>query len=166
MSSTKNWHAIYVKSKFEKRVSAELQKLDIDHYLPLNKVLKQWSDRKKWVEEPLFRSYVFVCIEKPEYFKVLQVFGVVKYIAFEGQAVVIPPQQIQAIKYYLNEKTPIDVQDVVWEKGQKVEIIAGSLIGLTGELIEVKGKHILIIEIEAVGKSLLIQIPKSKLRII
>ena len=94
----KSWFAIYVKSRTEKKVSAELDKLGIDHYLPLLKVLKQWSDRKKWVIEPLFKSYIFVYIDTAQYYDVLKAINVVRYITFEGKAVAIPPQQIEAIK--------------------------------------------------------------------
>jgi len=162
----KNWYAVYVKSRSEKKVAAELQFLGIEHYLPLNKVLKQWSDRKKWVEEPLFRSYVFVKIEQKEYYTVLQINGVVKYVSFERKAVPVPEQQIEAIRYFLNEKDPAIVTAKNWEKGQKVEIISGSMTGLTGELVDFKGKYRVCIEIETIGKSLLIQVPKNKLRII
>ena len=162
----KKWYALYVKSRTEKKVSVELSYLEIEHYLPLQKVLKQWSDRKKWVEEPLFRSYIFVNITQAEYFKVLNVFGAVKYISFEGKAVIVPNQQIEAIRFYLNEKDPEKTDDLHWEKGQKVEVVSGSLTGLVGELVEVRGKHKVSIEIEAVGSALLLQIPKSKLRVI
>lgn len=164
--SNKSWYAIYVKSRTEKKVALELMYEDIDHYLPLIKCLKQWSDRKKWVEEPLFRSYVFVNIEQKDYFKVLQVQGAVKYISFEGSAVPIPEAQINAIKYYLEETDPENLDNIIWEKGQKVEVISGSMAGLSGELIEVRGKNKVKVEIEAVGSTLLINIPKSKLRIL
>ena len=164
--SKKTWYAIYVKSRTEKKVALELMYENIDHYLPLIKLLKQWSDRKKWVEEPLFRSYVFVNIEQKDYFKVLQINGAVKYISFEGSAVPIPEVQINAIKYYLEESSPDNIDRIKWDLGQKVEVISGSMTGLVGELIEIRGKHKVRVEIESVGSSLLIQIPKSKLRLI
>ncbi len=160
------WYAVYVKSRTEKKVASEFMHEDIDHYLPLIKRLKQWSDRKKWIEEPLFRSYVFVNIEQKDYYKVLQVQGAVKYISFEGHAVAIPEAQINAIKYYLEETDPDNIDDLSWKKGQKVEVISGSMTGLLGELIDVHGKHKVKVEIEAVGSTLLIHIPKSKLRIV
>lgn len=162
----KVWYAVYVKSRSEKKVAAELIALGIDHYLPLQKVLKQWSDRKKWVEEPLFRSYIFVKINQTDYYIVLNVTGAVKYISFEGKAVAVPEQQIEAIRYFLDEKDPEVMEDLHWEKGQKVEVISGSLTGLKGELIEVKGKNKVSVEIEAVAKTILLRIPKSKLRVI
>ena len=160
----KNWYAIYVKSRSEKKAALELTQRGIQNYLPLKKVLKQWSDRKKWVEEPLFRSYLFVHIDQQEYFDVLQAAGVVKYITFEGQAVSIPPKQIDAIRYFLEEKDFEETTFKDWKKGQSVEVVAGSLTGLTGKLIEFKGKHKLLVEIEAIGHSIHIQISKNQLR--
>ena len=162
----KIWYAIYVKSKSEKKVASELSWMEIDNYLPLKKVLKQWSDRKKWVEEPLFKSYVFVHINQDEYYAVLKIQGAVKYITFEGKAVAIPFRQIEAIRYYLNEKSPENVDILSWERGQKVEVISGSMTGLVGTLVQFKGKHRLIIEIEGIGHSINIQIQKNKLRAI
>lgn len=160
----KTWYAIYVKSKSEKKVAAELGVAGIAHYLPLKKTLKQWSDRKKWIEEPLFRSYVFVNIDQKDYYAVLQTHGVVKYISFEGKAVAIPSQQIDAIRYFLSEESPEELESYHWNEGQKVEIISGSMAGLIAKLVEIKGKNWLKIEIEAIGHSITIQIQKNKLK--
>ena len=160
------WYAVYVKSRAEKKVALEFDYEGVSYYLPLAKRLKQWSDRKKWVEEPLFRSYIFVNIEQKDYYKVLQVPGTVKYITFEGHAVPIPETQINAIKYYLEENDPENLDDSKWQKGIKIEIISGSMTGLKGELIEVRGKKTVKVEIEAIGSTLLIHVPKSKLKIL
>ncbi len=162
----KLWYAVYVKSRAEKKVALEFKYEGISYYLPLVKRLKQWSDRKKWVEDPLFRSYIFVNIEQKDYFKVLQVPGTVKYITFEGRAVPVPEVQINAIKYYLEENDPENLDDSKWQEGIKIEIISGSMSGLTGELIEVRGKKTVKVEIEAIGGTLLIHVPKSKLKIL
>jgi transcription antitermination factor NusG len=162
----KTWYAMYVKSRAEKKVATELEAAGIDYYLPLQKVLKQWSDRRKWIEEPLFRSYIFVHISNDEYYKALQVYGAVKYITFESKAVPIPPQQIEAVRYYLNEKDPENIDQQDWEKGKKVEIISGSMSGLIGELVDVKGKNRVSVEIDAVNRVILLKIPKSRLRVL
>ena len=161
----KTWYAIYVKSRTEKKVAVELEAEDIDFYLPLEKRLKQWSDRKKWVEEPLFRSYIFVHIENKDYYRAL-VRNTVKYITFEGKAVPVPPQQIEAVKMYLNEKEPIQPNDEDWETGKEVEVMAGKLTGLKGVLLEAKGRTRVKVEIEVVGSAIILQIPKSKLRLV
>ncbi len=160
------WHAIYVKFRSEKKVAVEYEAENINYYLPLIKVLKTWSDRKKWIEEPLFRSYIFVYVNASEYYKALNVPNALKYISFENKAVVIPNQQIEAIKFFLEETNPPTPEVNLLQKGMKVEIIQGSMTGLRGELVEVSGKKRVIIQIDVVAKSITLQIPASKLRII
>ena len=165
MRKEKTWYALYVKSRTEKKVALELEGTGIEFYLPLEKRLKQWSDRKKWVEEPLFRSYIFVHIGPKEYYKVLQTRGAVKYVSFEGKAVPVPPQQIDAIKIYLEEKDPEINADQVWEVGKEVEVMSGKLTGLKGKLIKVNGKNRVKVEIEVVGSAIILNIPRKHLRI-
>jgi transcription antitermination factor NusG len=162
----KVWYAVYCRSKAEKKAALELKLKGIDHYLPLVKRLKQWSDRKKWVEEPLFRSYIFVQILQKEYYEVLKNPHLVRYVTFEGKAVPIPEKQIEAIKLYLGETEPVSIDEIELLKGQKIEIIEGELIGLRGELIDVKGKQRVKVQIEVVGKSVVVHVPKSKLRVL
>jgi transcriptional antiterminator RfaH len=85
------WYAVYTRSRFEKQVLKGLQDQGIEAYLPLIKTVRQWSDRKKTVEVPLFSSYVFVHIDRRFYDQVLQTMGVVKYISFEGKTATPPP---------------------------------------------------------------------------
>jgi transcriptional antiterminator RfaH len=160
-----NWFALYTLPRAEKKAYAELVKKGITAYLPLMRTLKQWSDRKKWVEEPLFRSYIFVNIPENLYFDVLNTNGVVRYITFEGKAVPIPPQQIEAVRFFLSSDDPLPENIENYSPGQSVEVIKGPLKGLTGELIEVTGKHKVRIEISAIGQSLLITIPMGQLKL-
>ncbi|MCD4683117.1 MAG: UpxY family transcription antiterminator [Bacteroidales bacterium] len=166
MTAEKKWYAIYTKSRTEKKVYQELIASGVETYLPLIKTLKQWSDRKKWVEEPLFRSYLFVNITDSEYYRVLSSVGVVRYITFEGKAVTVPPKQILAIKQFINEEEDFTVDFDHFEIGDSVEVIRGSLMGLCGNLTEERGKQKVKIEIESVGKSILITIPRKHLRIL
>ncbi len=166
MGQQKSWYAIYSKSRSEKRVFEELKSAGIESYLPLIKVLKQWSDRKKWVELPLFRSYLFVNIEKKDYYKVLNIQGVVRYITFEGRAVAIPPGQILAIKQYINSEDELFEYSGEFSVGDQVEIYRGQLKGLSGHLIDIHGKQKVKIEIEGIGHSIALTIPKSYLKLI
>lgn len=163
--SEKTWYAIYVKSRNEKKVYARLLETGLDSFLPLQKTLKQWSDRKKWVEEPLFRSYLFVCIKKDEYYKVLGIIGVVKYISFEGKAVPVPEQQILAIKQFLNNEEDQLISFESFNIGDRVEIYRGALRGLIGNLVNIQGKQKVRIEIESIGQSIVLTIPRSYLKV-
>jgi transcription antitermination factor NusG len=161
-----NWFAVYTNPRAEKKIHSELLRKGIEAYLPLQRTLKLWSDRKKWVEEPLFRSYIFVHIPESQYFDVLNTPGVVRFITFEGKAVPVPEQQIEAIRYYLSsDEQPVSA-DPSLSPGQVVEVLKGPLRGLRGELVEVSGKHRVKVEISAIGQSIIVTVPSSQLRIL
>lgn len=164
-SRQKTWYAIYTKSRNEKKVCARLIEAGIETFLPQQKILKQWSDRKKWVEEPLFRSYLFVYISKDQYYKVLNIIGVVKYISFEGKAVPVPEKQILAIKQFLNQEEDQLTSSESFSIGDQVEIFRGALKGLSGNLVDMQGKQKVRIEIESIGQSIVLTIPKSYLKV-
>ena len=135
----------------------------IENYLPLQKTLKQWSDRRKLVSEPLFRSYVFVCINHQEHLSTLQTPGVVKFIIFERKAVPIPPLQIEAIRVFVDtgEEMLFDIPDI--EIGDRVVVTRGVLKGLEGTLVQVSNKHRMRIMIEGIQQSLHLKMPASYL---
>jgi transcriptional antiterminator RfaH len=153
------WYAAYTKPRNEKKVFTRLASTGIEVYLPLQRHLKQWSDRKKMVEEPLFRSYIFVKISQKDYYNVLNTVGVVRYITFEGKAVPIPDNQINIIKQLLEQDLEIEAVEDMLEPGTKVEVKFGSLMGLKGELIEHKGKQKVIVRFDHISHSLLVTLP-------
>lgn len=152
------WYAVYTKSRSEKKVYSQLQKSKIEAYLPLQKKLKIWSDRKKWVEEPLISSYVFVRIQEKEYLNVLNIPGIVNFVHFSGKAAPIPHNQIEMLQKVLNNGIEVEITDQELKPGDPVEIIGGSLKGICGELIEYKGNKKVLIKIEHVPNCFLINI--------
>ncbi|MEN8224113.1 MAG: UpxY family transcription antiterminator [Bacteroidota bacterium] len=163
-ASEKIWYALYTRSRSEKQVSDLLDRAGFEVYLPLQKTLKQWSDRKKWVEEPLFRSYIFVHITPPEYYGVLNTPGAVRYVTFEGKAVPIPPQQIEAIRQFVDTGQELPDVELDLEPGSRIDIIAGPMKGISGELMEIMGKKKVRIEIDGLGQSVLLELPASQIR--
>lgn len=159
------WYALYIRSRTEKKAYGILLKRGINAFLPMRKVIRQWSDRKKMVEVPLFNSYIFINITDREYLPALQVDGVVKFVTFEGKAVPIPPQQIEAIKAYIGEGSPVyDDATSDLEAGVNIEITRGPMMGLSGILLTLHGKHRVKVEIECVGQSLIIDVPRTSLK--
>ena len=156
-----HWLAAYTKPRNEKKVLERLQNEEVEVYLPLQKRLKQWSDRKKWVEEPLLRSYIFVKVTDKEYSKVLQVNGVVRYVTFEGKPVPIPENQIDILRLLLGEQVEIEAVNENIEPGELVEVIAGQLSGLKGELVKHNGKKKVVIRIDHISHLLLVTLPKG-----
>jgi len=162
-----NWHAVYVKSRSEKKAQKELQFKEIESYLPLQLRLRQWSDRKKWVEMPLIPGYLFVRISRKEYDPVLQSNFIVSYVRFEGIAAVIPDNQIDYLKLMLKQDNlDIEITRETFEPGQMIEVVSGPLIGLRAKLVRIKGKDKVAIELEQLGYSALIEISAGDIRIV
>ena len=161
------WYALYVKSRHEKKVHELLTQDGITAYLPLEKKLKFWSDRKKWVTEPLFRSYVFVYLDVSDYsiyLKVLQTDGVVKFVRFEGVPVPIPEKHILAIRMYEKSGELIsEKEEQELMVGDNVEVIAGPLKGVIGTLVNIGKKRKIRIIIEGLNHSVYVEIKRSYL---
>ena len=155
------WFAAYTKPRNEKKVYERLSEAGSETFLPLHKRMKQWSDRKKLVEEPLLRSYIFVRITEKEYFKVLNTFGVVRYVTFEGKAAPIPDNQIDILKLLVGEQVDIETTDEPIEPGEKIEVTIGPLRGLEGELVEHKGKSKVVVRLDHISHSLLVTLSKG-----
>jgi len=155
------WYAAYTHSRAEKKVALELSKLGIEHYLPLVLTIRQWSDRKKKVLIPLIHSYIFVHITPKQHLPVLQVSGVVKIVHFCGKPVPIPDWQIQNLKILLGAAVPMSTDCKDFEKGEEVQIMQGSLGGLRGKILHIKGQHKLVISISALDYNLTIDIDPS-----
>jgi transcription antitermination factor NusG len=158
---TPRWFAAYTKPKNEKKVLERLTAIGIEAYLPLQKRLKQWSDRKKVSEEPVIRSYIFVRIVEKDYYKVLNTAGVIRYITFEGKAAPIPDKQIEVLRQLLEQNLAIEAVEEQLQPGEMVEIRMGSMMGITGELVEHNGAKKVIIRIDHVSHSLLVTLPKE-----
>lgn len=161
----KHWHALYVRSRSERKVLTQLEDMGVEAYLPLITRIKQWSDRRKKVEEPLFRSYIFVHSSLRQYYDILSVYGVVRFVTFEHKAVVVPDNQIIAIKKYIDD--PLDDEQAARKNddlqvGQKVRITNGPLQGLMGKLVSINSKRRLVVYIESVGQVIPVNIARAK----
>lgn len=158
------WYALYVHSRAEKKVHALLLEKGYESYLPLVVTLKKWSDRMKKVEEPLFKSYLFVRADVRKYYEVVDLPGVTRFVSFEHKPVVVPENQIVAIKKYCDDYTEDEqpVKEEELHEGQLVRITSGPMTGLTGRLASADNKRRLVVYIESVGRYLPINIPRTK----
>ena len=159
----KKWIAVYTKPRHEKTVEKELQKKEFEVYLPLLKQRRKWSDRKKWVEFPLFRSYIFVKTEIKNALFVLQTLGVVKVVKFGGEVAVIQNDSIQAIKLMIEGGYSPEATDY-FVKGDPVEVKDGPLKGLVGEVIRVDNHDRLLVRVDAIQHSVSVQINRAFLK--
>lgn len=158
------WYAIYVRSRAEKKVYGYLQDMGVEAYLPLVTRMKRWSDRLKKVEEPLFKSYLFVRADEKNHYSILSIPGVTRFVSFERKAVTVPENQINAIRKYCDDYVSEDnqVDETEFHEGQLVRITSGEMMGLIGRLAPINNKKRLIVYIESVGHYLPINIPRTK----
>ncbi len=161
---SKKWFALYTKSRAEKKVHQALIDKSICCYLPLEKKLKLWSDRKKWVEEPFIRSYIFIHVEESELQKALNTPGVVTVIRFGGKPASVREEHIKMIESILSSEEEYELSAGHFEPGEKVEVIRGSLKGLFGELIYHLNKYKVLIRIESINQNILVRLNPSFLK--
>ena len=160
----KKWIAIYTKSRHEQIVINELSKKDIESFCPMFKERRQWSDRKKWVHFPLFRSYVFARIHLKENIFVLQTIGVNKIVKFQNKISIIPDQVINDIKNIVDGGYKIQQVDY-FIKGDEVSVISGPLKGVNGIIQDLKGDSRLIMKVEAIRQAFSIEISSEQLKL-
>ena len=158
------WYAVYTRPRAEKLVYSRLIEIDVESFLPLIKTVRKWSDRKKVIEKPLISSYLFVKVRKKEFPRVFTILGVVKFVSFEGQPAPIPQKQIDNLRLVVNSDAEIEVTGESFAKGDNVEVVTGSLTGLTGELILIGGKKRVIVRIDRLDQNIIVTIPVTFLK--
>lgn len=158
------WYALYTKPRAEKLVFQRLEEAGIETFLPLQKTIRVWSDRKKIVEKPLLSSYVFVRTRRRVFPIIYKTTGVVKFISFEGIPVSIPQRQIDNLKLIINSDAEVEVSSEKFAAGDNVEVVNGALTGLTGELIKIGTHNRVIVRIDKLDQNLILKIPRSFLK--
>jgi transcription antitermination factor NusG len=160
MEEEKKWYALYTKPRWEKKIDASLIKKNIESWCPLQKIESQWSDRKKIVEEPLFKSYIFVHITINEKVKVLQTDGILNFVHYLGKPAVIKEDEINLIKQYLLEK---DVRiSLISKEGYaestKIRVNHGVFMGKEGTVLR-NAKKKIFVKLESLGQVMVVEFP-------
>jgi transcriptional antiterminator RfaH len=163
-TTDEKWYAIYTRPRAEKQVYQRLIESGVETYLPMQKTIRQWSDRKKVVEKPLLSSYIFVKTTNKNFPVVYRTNGVVKFVSFEGQPVSIPQKQIDNLRLLINSNADIEVSSENFAKGDNVEVVSGALVGLTGELIKIGTRNRFVVRIDRLDQNLILKIPKAFLK--
>ena len=153
MSEARNWYVVYTRPRWEKKVAATLAEKGIVHYCPLNKVQKQWSDRKKIVMEPLFKGYVFVQVEDDLKWDIKQVDGILNYVYWLGKPALVRDEEIDTIRKFLQEFSDVEVVNASIDANDKVVVKTGVLMNYKGIVLDVLGNKARV-RIESMGLQL------------
>ncbi len=162
MTELKKWMALYTKPRWEKKVDRILLQKGLNSWCPVQKTERQWSDRKKIVEVPLFTSYVFVNISPDERLNVLQTDGVLNFVHYLGKPAVIRDEEIALIKSYLQEDEAIvTVQSAQsFRENDKVIVSQGVFMDNSGTIIRSSNKKVYV-RLESLGQIMVVEFPVS-----
>lgn len=151
-----NWYVLYTKPKNEKKVAKQLEEMGITVFCPLKTVVRQWSDRKRRVEEPLFSSYVFVKLDDKDRAKVFDAVGVVRYLFWLGKPAIIQDDEIEILKKWLS-KDYKNIETQTYAPGTIINITEGPFMGQKAVLNEQRGKK-LRLQLETIGIEIIIEL--------
>jgi len=158
----KRWYAVYTKPRWEKKVHSLLEQNGFECYCPLNKVRKKWSDRYKVVDEPLFKSYLFVRISEGQKTPVRLVAGIVNFVYWLGKPAIIKNEEIEKIRKFLNEYSDVSVELIEnLPPGSRVIIQKGLFMDKSARVVQDRIKTV-ILEIEGFGCRLVAQFSKDQ----
>jgi transcription antitermination factor NusG len=158
--SKKNWYVVYTKPRWEKKVYDLMVGEGIETYCPLNRIRKKWSDRMKWVEEPLFKSYVFVKIDENDQTRVRMVNGVVNFVYWLGKPARVRDKEIEIIRKFLNDYNDVQAIPMDLHKDSKITIKQGAFMDKEATIVKVFNNKVQV-AIESIGYSLVATLDKS-----
>jgi len=154
----KNWYALYTKPRHEFKAGLQLESISIEYYLPTVTRMKQWSDRKKKVTEPIMRGYIFVRCDERGRLESLEQNSIVRTVSFHGVPAIVPDWQIENLRRLLEGNPEVFITDLI-KVGTKVKIIEGPFNGVEGIVTYHQKERILAVTIETLHRSILVTLP-------
>ena len=145
-----NWYVVYTKPRWEKKVAEKLTQIGIECYCPIITQVKQWSDRKKKVEVPLFNSYVFVQLKDSDRNSVFQIAGVVRYLFWLGKPAIVRDEEIKSIKDSLKASNIAEVSVSSIQVGDRIKLESGAFSNQSAIVQEVSNTHYILV-LESLG---------------
>lgn len=157
-----HWYAIYTCANHEKRVAEQLRSQSAEYFLPVYQSVRQWKDRRKRLELPLFPGYVFVRIPVRERLRVLKVAGVARLVSFGGVPVPVPEEDIAIIRACFAGDQAVKPHRYL-KRGQRVRVMNGPLTGFTGIVVRQRNRTRLVISFELLQRSVAVEIDTADL---
>lgn len=151
--NTLNWYALYTRSRHEKFVESELLKKGIEAFTPKVTLKKRWSDRTKYVEEPIFKSYCFGRFCLKDKIRVVSQPGVVCMVHFNKNYIPLQDSVVNSLKILVENELKIDPCPYL-KVGERVAIRKGPLKGFEGYIVEKRSKNTtLVVTVDAIASS-------------
>jgi transcription antitermination factor NusG len=156
------WYVVYTKPRWEKKIAQKLTQHSIENYCPLNKQLRQWSDRKKIILEPLFKGYIFIKIDEDKKWQINKIDGILNYVYWLGKPAKIRENDIETIKRFLEDFENIAIEYNSHTVGKNVIVTKGVFMNYKGIVLEVSGNNVKVL-IDSMDIKLTATFDKNKL---
>jgi transcription termination/antitermination protein NusG len=155
------WYACQTRSRHEKQVEAALRQRGFESYLPTYLRTRQWKDRKKQVDWPLFPGYVFACFSVADLGQVLATPGLATVVRVNGRPAAIRESEVENVRRFaraLSETgiAPEAVSNLV--VGEPVRVRSGPFAGVFGVVLKRRNRRRVLVGVEAIGSGLEIDI--------
>jgi transcription antitermination factor NusG len=157
---SKAWFALYTKPRSEFKAAEQIKTTGVEIYLPSVTRVKQWSDRKKKVTEPVLRGYIFIFATEKERIKSLEQYSVVRCVTERGKPAKIPGWQIDNLKKMLSAGENVLVKEGLIP-GVKIRIKDGPFDGIIGTICEVDRQKTIAISIDLLNRTIIARLPKD-----
>jgi transcription antitermination factor NusG len=160
-----NWYAIYTRARWEKKVVRQLEDKGIEHYCPLVREERQWSDRKKTILEPLFTGYVFVRISDKDALSVKKLDGCINFVYWLSKPAVIRGEEIDAIRQFLLDHERIQLEKMRVNLDDRVRIMSGPFMEKEGMIIGIKTRTVKVL-LPSLGFALVAELEKQNVQVV
>jgi len=158
------WYLIYTKPRHEKKVHQRLSEIKINSFLPTRKIIRNWHNRKKSVDEPLFPSYVFIYLKDLQsYYEGIDTEGSLYYVRVGKEIACVSEAVVNNIKLAVNQDKDIEVSTNYYEPGRKFIISQGALTGLSCEVVRYNSKSKLLVRVDLLQRNLILTMPEDGL---
>lgn len=158
------WYVLYTKPRNEKKTAKLLEAKDVEVYCPLQEIVKQWSDRKKKISEPVFRSYIFVKLEayEQEQTAVLETPGAVRFLWWQKKPGIVRDEEITEIRNFLERYKGVSLT-VNFAEGDTVTVADGPFREQTGNIVRIKRKTA-VLELKSLGWNIVAELPLQAIK--
>lgn len=160
----KGWYVLHTKPNYEKKIVEKLSEKNVVYFLPTIMKLRKWHDRKKYVEVPVFPSYIFIYLNSIyDYYSGLNAEGVLRYVRFGKEIAKVEVNVIKKLQIAFQCENEIEISDKQFQLGQEVYIDHGALTGLKCEIVEYQNKMKVLIRLSLLNRNILLSLPESSL---
>ena len=160
------WIAVYTRARSEQSVARQLQDRGLTSFVPLQRRLHKWSDRSKWIEQPLIPSYVFVLLSSSEHHQLFDVPGLVRVVMFNGRVAVIQPKEIEFLRRSEHHPDAKAIGMHLVQCGEHVEITGGLFAGYSGSMVQVENTCTVAVRIEELSYAVVVKVRATDVKIV